>query len=78
MSVESGLILGPGVAQRQSAGLMKGTLSQVRFPAGAAGEVSSPGPTQVLCGFLFRYPFQPRVTAVARTPSWPFLWQKCR
>ena len=28
MSVESGLILGPGVAQRQSAGLMKGTLSK--------------------------------------------------
>ena len=30
-----------------------------------------------LCWFLFRYPFHPRVTAVARKKSWSFC-QKCR
>ena len=38
--------------------------SRVRIPAGAAGEFSSPGLT--FCADSFRYPFHPRVTAVAR------------
>ena len=38
--------------------------SRVRIPAGAAGEFSSPGST--FCADSFRYPFYPRVTAVAR------------
>ena len=38
--------------------------SRVRIPAGAAGEFSSPWST--FCADLFRYPFHPRVTAVAR------------
>ena len=38
--------------------------SRVQIPAGAAGEFSSPGST--FCAVLFRYPFHPRVTAVAR------------
>ena len=38
--------------------------SQVRITAGAAGEFSSPGPT--FCADSFRYPFHPRVSAVAR------------
>ena len=38
--------------------------SQVRVPEGVAGEFSSPGST--FCADLFRYPFHPRVTAVAR------------
>ena len=38
--------------------------SRVRILAGAAGEFSSPGST--FCADSFRYPFHPRVTAVAR------------
>ena len=38
--------------------------SRVRIPAGTAGEFSSPGST--FCADLFRYPFHPRVTAVAK------------
>ena len=38
--------------------------SRVRIPAGTAGEFSSPGST--FCADLFRYPFHPRVTTVAR------------
>ena len=45
--------------------------SRVWIPAGAAGEFSSPGST------LSRYPFHPRVTAVARKRSRSFC-QKCR
>ena len=48
--------------------------SQVRIPAGAAGEFSSPGST--FCADSFRYPFHPRVTAVARKRSRSFC-QKC-
>ena len=49
--------------------------SRVRIPAGSAGEFSSPGST--FCADSFRYPFHPRVTAVARKRSWSFC-QKCR
>ena len=49
--------------------------SRVRIPAGAAGEFSSPGST--FCADSFRYPFHPRVTAVARKRSRSFC-QKCR
>ena len=47
--------------------------SQVRVPAGAAGFFSSKG----LCWLLFRHPFHPRCTAVARER---FRWvcRKCR
>ena len=38
--------------------------SRVRVSAGAAGEFSSPGST--FCAESFRYPFHPRVTAIAR------------
>ena len=38
--------------------------SRVRVPAEAAGELTSLGST--FCADLFRYPFHPRVTAVAR------------
>ena len=49
--------------------------SQVRGPAGAAGEFCSPE-LIFLCWLFFRYPFQPRVIAVARKRSRPFC-QKC-
>ena len=49
--------------------------SRVRIPAGTAGEFSSPGST--FCADLFRYPFHPRVTTVARKKSRSFC-QKCR
>ena len=49
--------------------------SRVRIPAGAAGEFSSPWST--FCADSFRYPFHPRVTAVARKRSRSFC-QKCR
>ena len=49
--------------------------SRVRIPAGTAGEFSSPGST--FCADSFRYPFHPRVTAVARKKSRSFC-QKCR
>ena len=38
--------------------------SQVGIPEGTAGEFSTPGST--FCADSFRYPFHPRVTAVAR------------
>ena len=38
--------------------------SWVQIPAGVTGEFSSPGSS--FCADLFRYPFHPRVTAVAR------------
>ena len=52
------------------------------------GKVSAPSPgrsggrilfsrVNCLCWLLFRYPFHPRVTAVARKRSWSF-YQKCR
>ena len=41
--------------------------SRVRIPVGAAREFSSPGST--FCADLFRYPFHPHVTAVARKRS---------
>ena len=44
--------------------------SQVRIPAEAAGESSSPGST--FCADLFRYLFHPCVTAVARKRSQSF------
>ena len=43
---------------------------QVRVPAGRAGEFSSPGSTFSCFSLLFRYPFHPRVTTVARKRSW--------
>ena len=49
--------------------------SRVQIPAGAAGEFSSPGST--FCADSFRYPFHPRVTAVARKRSRSFC-QKCK
>ena len=49
--------------------------SRVRIPAGAAGELSSPGST--FCADSFRYPFYPRVAAVARKRSRSFC-QKCK
>ena len=50
--------------------------SWVQVPARAAGEFSSPG-SKISCWLLFRYPFHPRVTAVARKRSRSFC-QKCR
>ena len=50
--------------------------SRVRIPAGTAGEFSSPGST-FCADLLFRYPFHPRVTTVARKKSRSFC-QKCR
>ena len=50
--------------------------SRVRIPAGTAGEFSSPGST-FCADILFRYPFHPRVTTVARKKSRSFC-QKCR
>ena len=41
--------------------------SSVRVPDGAAGYIFSPGPAS--CADSFRYPFHPRVTAVARKRS---------
>ena len=53
------------LAQSQNAGLVTGLAgrSRVRFPVGAVGEFSSPELT--FCADLFRYPFHPRVTALA-------------
>ena len=44
-------------------------------PGRSGGRFSSPGST--FCADLFRYPFHPRVTPVARKRSWSFC-QKCR
>ena len=49
--------------------------SRVRVPAGTAGELSSPR-LNFLCWLLYRYPFHPCVTAVARKRSRSFR-QKC-
>ena len=49
--------------------------SRVRIPAGAAGRIFF-SRINFLCWLLFRYPFHPRVTAVARKRSRSFC-QKC-
>ena len=50
--------------------------SRVRIPAGTAGEFFF-SRVDFLCWLLFRYPFHPRVTTVARKKSRSFC-QKCR
>ena len=50
--------------------------SRVRIPAGTAGEIFF-SRVDFLCWLLFRYPFHPRVTTVARKKSRSFC-QKCR
>ena len=54
---------GAGIAQWVEAGLAT-ERSRVRIPAGAAGFFFSR--VDFLCWLLFRYPFHPSVTAVAR------------
>ena len=51
-------------------------IERSRVPAGAAGEFSL-SRVNFLCWLLFRYPFHPRVTAVARKRSRSSC-QKCR